>query len=136
MGAQRRALGQLHTFLVLNDPFLAGRRQITVCQAFGPVRGTEVAALFYSLIESAKLVGVDPSDYLLQATRAALAATKSRGRTSSADRSAVRTERTRSGLRPRLHLSASHGAFRKRETPMIFWIIGVLSWTSQEMTAA
>lgn len=36
------------------------------------VRGTEVAALFYDLIESAKLVGVDPSDYLLRATRAAL----------------------------------------------------------------
>ena len=36
------------------------------------VRGTEVAALFYSLIESAKLVGIDPSDYLQKATRAAL----------------------------------------------------------------
>lgn len=40
------------------------------------VRGTEVAALFYSLIESAKLVGIDPSDYLLQATRAALSGTE------------------------------------------------------------
>lgn len=36
-------------------------------------RGTEVAALSYSLIESAKLCGVDPKAYLLQATRAALA---------------------------------------------------------------
>ncbi len=36
-------------------------------------RGTEVAALFYSLIEPAKLCGVDPKAYLLQATRLALA---------------------------------------------------------------
>jgi len=36
-------------------------------------RGTEVAALFYSLIESAKLAGVEPKLYLLAATRAALA---------------------------------------------------------------
>jgi transposase len=35
-------------------------------------RGIEVAALFYSLIESAKLCGVDPKRYLLTATRAAL----------------------------------------------------------------
>ena len=35
-------------------------------------RGTEVAALFYSLIESAKLCGVEPKAYLLAATRAAL----------------------------------------------------------------
>jgi transposase len=37
-------------------------------------RGTEVAALFYSLIESAKLCGVEPKAYLLHATRAALEA--------------------------------------------------------------
>ena len=36
-------------------------------------RGTEVAALFYSLMESAKLCDVDPKRYLLAATRAALA---------------------------------------------------------------
>jgi hypothetical protein len=36
-------------------------------------RGTQVAALFYSLIESAKLGGVDPKAYLLRAVRAALA---------------------------------------------------------------
>jgi transposase len=36
-------------------------------------RGTEVAAIFYSLIESAKLCGVEPKRYLLTATRAALA---------------------------------------------------------------
>ena len=35
-------------------------------------RGTEVAALFYSLIESAKLVGLDPHVYLRRATLAAL----------------------------------------------------------------
>lgn len=35
-------------------------------------RGTEVAALFYSLIESAKLAGIEPKLYLLTATRAAL----------------------------------------------------------------
>ena len=35
-------------------------------------RGTEVAALFYSLIESAKLCGVEPKAYLLRATYAAL----------------------------------------------------------------
>jgi transposase len=35
-------------------------------------RGTEVAALFYSLIESAKLCGVDPKAYLLSATQGAL----------------------------------------------------------------
>ena len=35
-------------------------------------RGTEVAALFYSLIESAKLAGVNPKTYLLEATHAAL----------------------------------------------------------------
>jgi hypothetical protein len=36
------------------------------------VRGTQVAALFYTLCESAKLVGVDPHTYLLTATEAAL----------------------------------------------------------------
>lgn len=36
-------------------------------------RGTEVAAVFYSLIESAKLVGVDAAEYLRRAAEAALA---------------------------------------------------------------
>jgi len=36
-------------------------------------RGTEVAALFYSLMESAKLNALDPRDYLRQAVRAVLA---------------------------------------------------------------
>jgi hypothetical protein len=36
-------------------------------------RGTEVAALFYSLLESAKLAGVDPAAYLAEATRRAIA---------------------------------------------------------------
>jgi transposase len=35
-------------------------------------RGTEVAALFYSLVESAKLAGVDPKAYLLKAVHAAI----------------------------------------------------------------
>jgi hypothetical protein len=35
-------------------------------------RGTEVAALFYSLIESAKLAGVDPVKYLRAAVEASL----------------------------------------------------------------
>ena len=35
-------------------------------------RGTEVAAIFYSLIETSKLQGVDPKSYLLEATKAAL----------------------------------------------------------------
>ncbi len=35
-------------------------------------RGSEVAALFYSLIETAKLAGVNPKTYLLAATHAAL----------------------------------------------------------------
>ncbi len=36
-------------------------------------RGTRVAALFYSLIESAKLVGIEPAAYLAEATRRAIA---------------------------------------------------------------
>ncbi len=36
-------------------------------------RGTEVAALFYSLLESAKLAGVEPRAYLLYAVQRALA---------------------------------------------------------------
>ena len=35
-------------------------------------RGTEVAAIFYSLIESAKLAGVEPKAYLRRAVEAAL----------------------------------------------------------------
>lgn len=35
-------------------------------------RGTRVAALFYSLIDSAKLCGVEPKDYLLQAAKVAI----------------------------------------------------------------
>ena len=35
-------------------------------------RGTEIAALFYTLIESAKSCGVEPKAYLLHATHAAL----------------------------------------------------------------
>jgi transposase len=35
-------------------------------------RGTEVAALFYSILQTAKLVGVEPKAYLLHATRTAI----------------------------------------------------------------
>ena len=35
-------------------------------------RGTEVAALFYSLLETAGMVGVDPKAYMRAATAAAL----------------------------------------------------------------
>jgi transposase len=38
------------------------------------LRGTQVAALFYSLLESAKLAGVEPAAYLAEATRRAIAA--------------------------------------------------------------
>ena len=37
------------------------------------LRGTQVAALFYSLLESAKLVGIDPAAYLRTAVEAAFA---------------------------------------------------------------
>lgn len=36
-------------------------------------RGTEVAALFYSLLESAKLASIEPAGYLAEATRRAIA---------------------------------------------------------------
>lgn len=36
-------------------------------------RGTKVAAIFYSLIETAKLVGIEPADYLAEAASAARA---------------------------------------------------------------
>ncbi len=36
-------------------------------------RGTRVAALFYTLIESAKLTSVEPAAYLAEATRRAIA---------------------------------------------------------------
>jgi transposase len=36
------------------------------------LRGTEVAALFYSLIETARLRGGDPGHYLLRAAHAAI----------------------------------------------------------------
>lgn len=37
------------------------------------VRGTQVAAVFYTLCESARLAGVDPKAYLLRAVYAAIA---------------------------------------------------------------
>ena len=39
------------------------------------LRGTQVAARFYSFLESAKLVDIDPKAYLRLAVRAALAGT-------------------------------------------------------------
>jgi hypothetical protein len=36
-------------------------------------RGTKVAALCYTLLESAKLVGIEPAAYLAEATRRAIA---------------------------------------------------------------
>ena len=38
------------------------------------LRGTRVAAIFYTLIESAKLAGVEPRAFLREATRRAIAA--------------------------------------------------------------
>jgi transposase len=35
-------------------------------------RGTEVAAIFYTLLESAKLCGVNPRDYIRRAAEAAI----------------------------------------------------------------
>jgi transposase len=37
------------------------------------LHGTRVAALFYTLLESAKLAGIDPAIYLAEATRRAIA---------------------------------------------------------------
>jgi transposase len=37
------------------------------------LRGTQVAAVFYTLCETAKLIGVDPRAYLLRALYAAIA---------------------------------------------------------------
>ena len=54
---------------MLYHPCVVGRRSHYGSRSH---RGTEVAALFYSLIESAKLAGVEPKAYLLQAVRAAL----------------------------------------------------------------
>jgi transposase len=42
-------------------------------------RGTEVAALFYSLIESAKLAGVEPDVYLRRAARLAIRSSAASG---------------------------------------------------------
>jgi len=38
-----------------------------------PWRGAEVAAILYTLFETAKLAGVDPHRYVLEATRRAIA---------------------------------------------------------------
>jgi transposase len=71
--------------LFLDDPAIPIDNNATERAMRGPVvgrknhygsrsqRGTEVAALFYTLMESAKLNALDPRDYLRQAVRAALA---------------------------------------------------------------
>lgn len=51
----------------------AGDRQQKNHYGSRSVRGTQVAALFYSLLESAKLVGIDPAAYLRTAVEAAFA---------------------------------------------------------------
>src|SRR5690606_17116315 len=81
-------------------------------------RGTEVAAIFYTLVETAKLHGVDPAAYL----RAALRRPGStRGRASTYDGShsadGARVPRqdastSREGPRRRLHRSSQHEASR------------------------
>jgi hypothetical protein len=48
---------------------VVGRKNFAGCKS---VRGTEVAAVFYTLLESAKLVGVEPRDYLRAAAENAL----------------------------------------------------------------
>ena len=85
-----KAIGYLHTYwdgllLYLTDPRVpmtnnAAERAIRGCVVgrknfYGSksVRGTQVAALFYSLLESAKLAGVEPHGYLMAAAEAALA---------------------------------------------------------------
>jgi transposase len=50
-------------------PIVLGRKNH---QGSRSQRGTEVAALFYTLLESARLCGKDPRDYLLAATMRAL----------------------------------------------------------------
>jgi hypothetical protein len=50
----------------------AGRVPREWRHGIGPRRATRVAALFYSLIESAKLCGVEPRAYLGEAARQAI----------------------------------------------------------------
>ena len=48
---------------------VVGRRNFAGCKS---VRGTEVAAVLYALLESAKLAGVEPRAYLRAGAEAAL----------------------------------------------------------------
>jgi transposase len=50
---------------------VVGRKNFAGCKS---VRGTEVAAVLYTLLESAKLVSVEPRDYLARRSAAAEAA--------------------------------------------------------------
>jgi len=49
-----------------------GARRVITLQRSKSERGTRVAALFYTLIESAKYAGVEPAGYLAEATRRAI----------------------------------------------------------------
>ena len=64
-------------FLFAAWPTAAGLRALAIGRKnhYGSrsERGTRVAALFYTLIESAKLAGVEPAAYLAEATRRAIA---------------------------------------------------------------
>ncbi len=62
---QPRSLREIH------GGSLARRRPVAL-PARATLRLTRVAALFYSLIESAKLCGVEPRAYLGEATRRAI----------------------------------------------------------------
>lgn len=87
LGKAIRYMGGMWAGLLrfLDDPRIPLDNNETERAARGPVvgrknhygsrsrRGTEVAAFFYSLIESAKRVGVEPKAYLRLAVRAALA---------------------------------------------------------------
>ena len=48
-------------------------RRCRVCRRCEQFRPPQVAALFYTLCETAKLVGIDPDAYLLHALHAAIA---------------------------------------------------------------
>ena len=89
LGKAIRYMGAMWPGLVrfLNDPRIPLDNNATERGLRGPVvgrknhygsrslRGTQVAARFYSFIESAKLVDIDPKAYLRLAVRAALAGT-------------------------------------------------------------
>jgi transposase len=54
-------------------PYFPSRRASVSHYGFRSLRGTQVAAVFYTLCETAKLVGIDPHGYLLRTLYAAMA---------------------------------------------------------------